>query len=682
MSLRRINKLKSCADKGFIMNMRKIFIVFRKEIIDTLRDKKTIMVMVLLPILIYPALFITISQIFTVGTQKLETEESIVHLTIHIPVQLVNRIEQEEKIIIVNEVNYLEALKEKKIHAILEYKEEKQRGNFIVYFDGAVDRSRLARNRMEAILTDYKRFTQEQLLEQQMIDVVLLDPFFIQYENTASASRMGGVFLGSIIPMILIVTMVLGAMYPAIDLTAGEKERGTLETILTLPVKRLELLFGKYFTVVATALLTGILNLLSMILVYTSGLIQTNQLSGEVDFSVTFKGILFLFLSIIPFALLISAVILSVCLFARSFKEAQNYVTPVYLMIMFPSFVAFSPGIELTGLLAMVPVVNLTLLFKEIFLNNFQTDLIFLVFISNSFLAILCISLVSKLFHAESILFTEGNVWQLTLKRSEIKPSNRFEVSTSLMIFSIIMLFLFYLGSYLQMRYRVMGVFLTEWILIFIPVICAIWFFKVDLKQTLNLSRFSVSGFIGSIIFIFGALIVTTVIGHFQIKIFPESVEVSESIEKLLNINTQNLHPFWGYLVFALSPAICEEVLFRGIILSSLKDKISPSLCIMIVGFLFGVFHMHIFRMFPTALLGIALTFIVYHTGSIYLSMIAHFFNNGFALTLVNFPSIRKSFGWLAGEEEISVVYPFIGIGCLVLGLGFLFLPKILSRKK
>ena len=133
-------------------------------------------------------------------------------------------------------------------------------------------------------------------------------------------------------------------------------------------------------------------------------------------------------------------------------------------------------------------------------------------------------------------------------------------------------------------------------------------------------------------------------------------------------------------MVFALSPAICEEVLFRGVILSSLKDKIPPSLCIIIVGFLFGVFHMHIFRMFPTALLGMALTFIVYRTGSIYLSVIAHFFNNGFALTLVNYPSLRKVFGWLAGEQEISAVYSLIGIGCLMIGLGFLFLPKLLPR--
>jgi len=658
------------------MSTRKIFIVFRKEIIDTLRDKRTLMVMVILPIILYPALFITISQIFTVGTQKLETEKSLIVLKNRVPSVLENQIQEEDKIILMDAEDPMGALKEKKIHGFLEYQPGEPVTRFIIYYDGAVDRSRLAQSRLVKILENYKRTIQETFLKDKQMSLSILNPFAIQTDNIASASRMGGVFLGSIIPMILIVTMVLGAMYPAIDLTAGEKERGTLETILTLPIKRLELLFGKYLTVVVTTLLTGVLNLLSMILVYTSGLIHTRQISSEIDFSVTLKGILLLFCSIIPFALLISAVILSVCLFARSFKEAQNYVTPVYLLIMFPSFVAFSPGIELTTILAMIPVVNLTLLFKEIFLNNFQTDLIFLVFISNSFCAILCISLVSKLFHAESILFTEGNIWQLTLKRSEIKPSDRFEPSTVFILFSVIMLFLFYIGSYLQVRDPIWGVFLTEWVLIFAPVLAAIWFFKVDLRKSLNLTSFSFFRLIGSLFFIFGALSVTTIVAHYQMKFFPESVEISESIEKLLNIHTRDLHPIWGYIIFAFSPAVCEEILFRGVILSSLRKKVSSTVCILLVGFLFGAFHMHIFRILPTALLGVALTFIVYHTGSVYLSMAAHFFNNGFALTLVNFPTLSKYFSWMGEDKELSPIAFLIAIGCLLIGLGFLFIPK------
>ena len=105
-------------------------------------------------------------------------------------------------------------------------------------------------------------------------------------------------------------------------------------------------------------------------------------MNDVLEFGITPSGLIWLIISLIPFALFISAAIISVCLFARSFKEAQNFVTPVYLLIMFPSFIAFMPGVELNRTLAMIPVVNISLLFREIFLSNYPLELISLTFIS------------------------------------------------------------------------------------------------------------------------------------------------------------------------------------------------------------------------------------------------------------------------------------------------------------
>ena len=130
------------------------------------------------------------------------------------------------------------------------------------------------------------------------------------------------------------------------DLTAGEKERGTLETILTVPIKRSELLLGKYLTVTTVALITGTLNLVSMLMTYSLGLIQLGDMNGSINFDFSLSAILILFVLLIPLSMFISASILSVCLFGRSFKEAQNLATPFYLLLIFPSLFAMAPGIN------------------------------------------------------------------------------------------------------------------------------------------------------------------------------------------------------------------------------------------------------------------------------------------------------------------------------------------------
>jgi len=654
------------------MNWKKVSIVYRKEIKDTLRDKRTVMMMILVPILLYPMLFMIMGQLMTAGAKKLEAQDSIIAINNSLPEVLIQMIRAEEKFDIQDMENPVESLKAKEIQGFLTRTVDADTLQFVVYFDGAIDKSRLCKERLTGILNHYLRQQQEKLLAQNKVDISVLEPFKITSENIAPPSRMGGMLLGSMIPLILIVTMVLGAMYPAIDLTAGEKERGTLETILTIPIQRLELLFGKFLTVTTTAFITGLLNLASMILIYTSGMVQIGKISELMKFGITPYGLLWLILSLIPFALFISAAIISVCLFARSFKEAQNFVTPVYLLIMFPSFIAFMPGVELNRTLAMIPVVNISLLFREIFLNNYPLELIVFTFISNSFAAMLFIIVVVKLFHAESVLFGENQPFRLSLKRSQIKRAPVFQPSSALLIFALVMLLLFYIGSYAQMKSITWGLIITEWGLIALPVFLFIWFFKIDPKQTLHMHQTNWAAYLGTIFTGIGALGVMIWVSRFQMEIFPEYEELVKSIEKILNISNTHLPPAVGLFIFALSPAICEEVLFRGILLSSLRKYLPGWMAVVFVGFLFGLFHVHLFRIIPTALLGILFTYIVFRTGSIWPAMLAHFVNNTLVYLLVNFPSLAEKLPWFSDESWPTLKATLILTGLMVIGIGLI----------
>ena len=651
------------------MDRKKIFTVFKKELRDIFRERRSVIMMILLPLLLYPLLFTMISQIQAVGGAKIKSQKSAIVFVGTIPAKLKTLIEKDETVELKTSKNPAVDLKQKKIQAWVTEKKVKDIKQMVIYYDGAIQRSSLAQSRVMDLLIDYHRFLQEKELKKHNLAITTLDPFKVKSENTASKTRMGGMMLGLILPMLLIITMMMGAMYPAIDLTAGEKERGTLETILTTPIGRTELLFGKFLTVTASVLVTGFLNLLSMMMTYSLGLVQLGSLGPKMEFALSPLSLFTIFILIIPVALFISAIIMSAALYARSFKDAQNLLTPVYFLLMMPTFVGMMPGIELTETLALIPITNVCLVFKDIFLGSFNLPLIGMAFIANSVFAFLFMLIISRIYNAEDILFSEERGWKFSIKRDEIKPVNYFTPSTALIITSFIMLLLFYVGSLLQVKFKIWGIFATQWGVLLLPVIAVILFFKVDIKKSLNLRGFKPIQLPATILVGIGALGVATLAGQLQGYLFPEAEEFLKEMQKMLDLEKFGMNPFTGYLIIALSPAICEEFLFRGMILSSLKEKFSEKSVILITGLLFGLFHMHIFRLVPTAILGIYLTFIVYRTRSIYLGMIGHFLNNALALSILFFPGFKSALEWFMGSESISMTGIVIALVSGVVGV-------------
>jgi hypothetical protein len=206
-------------------------------------------------------------------------------------------------------------------------------------------RSQIAAAGLEGILQRKGDAMLLQRLEAPTSPPSFIQPIQLRAAHTATPEKVGGSILGQIVPLILIVMTITGAIYPAIDLTAGERERGTLETLMVAPVPTVDLIAGKFVVVALIGMLSAALNLLSIGgTIYLGGLGDILTQGAEVV--IPLGALPWVLLLLIPLAVMFSALLLAVCSFARSFKEAQNYVMPVMVAALIPAVVGTLPGTE------------------------------------------------------------------------------------------------------------------------------------------------------------------------------------------------------------------------------------------------------------------------------------------------------------------------------------------------
>ena len=275
-----------------------------------------------------------------------------------------------------------------------------------IYYDAAESRSSLALDKLKGRLLEYQEGLVTERLKQRNIDRSVLHPIKINENNLASKQKMSGFILGMVLPYMIVILAMIGAMYPAIDLTAGEKERGTLETILVTPVSRLDIATGKFLAVLTASGITVILAITSMSLSTLWGFTQLGGTASEqVPMAIRPFSILLVFLLMVPLTAIFSSALLSVCLLAKSYKEAQSYVSPLMFLVILPAMVSFIPEIELSWGWAFVPIVNVSLAAREVLVGTFRWGFITLIFLSTFIYASFSIFVTKRLFEKEEVLF-------------------------------------------------------------------------------------------------------------------------------------------------------------------------------------------------------------------------------------------------------------------------------------
>src|ERR1700676_3120470 len=400
------------------MSWRNVGVVYRKELTDSLRDRRTVLSMIAVPILLMPMLTIGLGvvSVLLFGRAMLEIPTVMVLGGQDSPAILAALHALPEIRIVPARPNYVQEISEKQIRAAVEIPRD---------FDAAVARgdpvtvridmyqgelkSGFGADRVQKFFTDYRDAVVRQRLQSRQLPARLAAPFVIEQKNVVAPEKVGGELIGGLVPYFVILLCLTGAMYPAIDLTAGEKERGTIETILCSPVSRIHLVLGKFFMVLTASLFAAGLSIASMAITFggmsafAASLAQTDV--SALNVRIGPMAIVIVFLMIVPLSVFFSATLLAIALFAKSYKEAQSYLAPLLSVVILPAVVSLLPGVDLNASLSLVPILNTSLVTKEIVGGTYHWNYMILIFGSSCIYAAMALWVAVKLFQREEVLF-------------------------------------------------------------------------------------------------------------------------------------------------------------------------------------------------------------------------------------------------------------------------------------
>jgi sodium transport system permease protein len=391
--------------------MRKIIVVAKKEFLDIFRDKRTLIRMILIPLLVFPLIMNIVTKIQSSQSQKqAEKELTVGYTTFGQPSDAVERMKAAPhyKLVEYSDTALLRSdVETKKINLGLVYPSSflqdftaGKQAPYIVYYRAAdyeeYERFKTLLTREDSILVD-------QRMKSIAHGYDFIVPTKADAQNLSDPKEVIGKYAGGLLPYIFMAFLFMGCMLPAIDLFAGEKERGTIETLLTTPVNRAQILIGKMLVVTTFGLLSATVALVGLF-ASLNMFDMDPQLKQSINEILSPQLVVTLYLLLIPLALFFAGVMIPISVYSRSFKEAQSILTPLNIVMVLPAMAGFFPGVQLDYTTAFIPIVNVVLATKSIIAGNPDMVLIGITFFSLILLAGLSVFISLRQFGKESMI--------------------------------------------------------------------------------------------------------------------------------------------------------------------------------------------------------------------------------------------------------------------------------------
>lgn len=673
------------------MQWANIKLIFRREIRDQLRDRRTMFMIVVLPVLLYPALGLGMVQltlrfgqeqrtVAVVGADRLEGA----------PAPLLDRernrfaadLFRSPAAAAALELKFLDDWSPEDLHAkrydaalVL----PRNAGSLLkdgeqvpirVIYNGIDDDSLIAHRAIVSILERW----QDRLLAERMKQLgrspSFAAPLAIDEHDSdvSTAQQRSGTAWGKIVPFILVMMALTGAFYPAIDLCAGEKERGTMETLLITPASRGEIVLGKFLCVFSFSVATTIFNLVSMGLTFdqlASAIRSQVQSSAEAFAAPGPAAIFWMLVLMLPLAGFFAALCMALAVFARSSKEGQYYLMPVLLVVTPLVFLTLAPGVELNPFYSLVPVTNVALLLRTLLLNEYEKAMVYLVPVMapTVLYGYLALRYAVEQFNREEVLFREAEPFNLRLWVRQLLRDKEPTPTAGEAWFCYVLMLLLLWYSQGRLPPTLGAVAVQQLAMIGFPAVLLSLLLTSSPRRTLALRTPAWRPALLAVLLVPALHPVAATWGERIKDLMPPSEAMTRALEDLLG----DAGPLERFLVLALVPAVCEELAFRGFILAGLLRKHPPGRAILISAVLFGVFHMVPQQMVVASILGVVLAMTATRTGSVYPGMLLHALHNGAMV-------------WHAERGGGGYATIWVAAGCLAAALLFGYLAALPSR--
>jgi sodium transport system permease protein len=503
-----------------------------------------------------------------------------------------------------------------------------------IVFRGNVDASDAAARRMRERLDEALRVQREELARHvglaSDVDAVLA----IGDENLADVDDAAGLALGRLATLLLLLFLFTGGAIVAQDTLAGEKERGTLETLLTTAASRTEIVTAKFLLILAVGVTITVIQIANLLVYVGFGLIPTSASMA----TVTPGTALGLLVFVLPLAALVSGLLLLVSGYARTYREAQLHFMPLMLVTAVPALAATLPGLSLRSAIVVVPIANISVGVKEILVGRPDWPFLVVAWIVTAASAGWAMRLAVRTLSAERLIAPSVGGSFERPGVPALRPERIF--TWFAMMWAIFLLVSLNTGPHLDIRLQLVlnlgGIFLG-----------GSWLFmrryRLDWRETLLLRVPRWEVWVAVIVGVPAALAVGTGVFQLANRIVPVPDEVLESFAQYLVPGGVS---FWAVLPFlTILPGVLEEITFRGVLQQSLRRFFRPVPTALLVGLIFGLFHVSLFRLLPTAYLGVLLASVTMITGSIYPAMLWHTLNNAVAL-------LTGYYGWSVASLE------------------------------
>jgi sodium transport system permease protein len=628
-----------------------------KELRELRRDRRALLVMFVIPVLIYPALFTFTTHL---ERQRLrETQAAVFRVAVTGPATGVREAVEAAKGLVLSGEADSAAVSARMAEGGLDvWVDSGADGAMFLRYDGSRDDSEEALARVEEVLEEVRARERDRRYRAAGGAGSLADAVEIREVDVATEEEAAGATAGRRIPYLLIFTLFLGGASVAVDVVAGEKERGTLETLYLTPVPRLTIARAKFLVVVGATMLTGTLNLASLAVCYRLGLIGDAGTGAAVELSTA--GLAACFVLTIPLAAVIGGLLLGISAFARSMKEAQYYVMPMMMVAFVPGLLSMTQDVRLTGFTALIPVANVSIALRDALRGDLAAPMLALVTAASLFWAALVLRWTAGVLSREDTILGFDPEPLFGRTRGGRRRAAWLGIAGTTLGF-------FYVGQILQNRDLLRGLALSLWVLLPLMAAAAVrfaWPGGGSVAALLSLRRPTLRALLGAAALGAG-LFVPMVRGVFVLQ--SSFLPMPGNLFEFLESGFDDIGLPVLLLLIAVSPGVCEELVFRGAFLGLLRRTGTTRAAVIGSSVFFALIHLSVFRFVPTFLLGATMGAIVVRTRSIFPAMLFHMVYNG---TTVVLGSMEELPAFADGAAGWGVSLALLGAGALLLWTG------------